>query len=342
MIKNNDFYILNNKINEFLKIKTNNLILELNELIIDSTKSHEEQINNDINIHIFKDILFQYVDEIYSLNKFIHNNNINYWYELINNEIINNEFIQIKKIINYINILPAIYNCNFYIMKRFEEFEGIDIFNYKNNSFNNTFLYDFHNLNKIDLNNNKETKDKKTMALEYFKDEILDTFDNDMLNDFIDDCKNILMNTNKQLNESINNYDKDKYIHLKRSFSTLKENCLIIGLNNLSEPYYLLDLLLDNKNKLSQPINRNEKELIDLININFLEMLKSISNGNLEISTPVKEILNRLNSIDENNYDLSSNFYKINNQNKEMPEKNKEPDDNDLDYFLENQYNDFN
>ena len=93
------------------------------------------------------------------------------------------------------------------------------------------------------------------------------------------------------MNTITNHFNKNDFIILKDLYRTLRNNCLEIQLNNLSETFYLVEKLFESKIALEQKINNKEQNLILLVNRNFMQMIDNyLSLDKYTIATPVLKV----------------------------------------------------
>lgn len=345
-IYNNEKIIQQQSIQEILLAKHKELKNKMNDWLFDKNST----INDSINISVYYDELKKYIDELSILNKFIKDVNIETWIQYIQETCLNKEhnIIVAEKIILAINILQAIFQNDIFTMQQFEKNTNNFIFHYNKDIVN--FQFDIEDSDDNYLDTEDDMFDIQTP----FYDTVPSQYHGTYMKSFIQHNQELIQKYEHLLNTITNHFNKNDFIILKDLYRTLRNNCLEIQLNNLSETFYLVEKLFESKIALEQKINNKEQNLILLVNRNFMQMIDNyLSLDKYTIATPVLKVQSLFKEANNLNNELSS-FFKTNNNmmdnhsikdniDDELSYNLKEPelDQNltDLDNYESNMYN---
>lgn len=150
--------------------------------------------------------------------------------------------------------------------------------------------------------------------MKMFKDHLVEMNSEDFAQ-FKHDNSKLVINFDKKVSFLFNEheYDVTTIREIKETLRSLKENCLDVGLSNLSEMFFLIDNLFDAKINLKEHINKSEYELMQLIKHHFNNILNALENNRQEtVQTPILEILKRLNAATDRKNNLSTRFIQDN------------------------------
>lgn len=312
-IKSNNYYCNEKSLIDTIKKKNYLFIHEINQLVF----TEQSETTDVFSPEIYKDKVLDYLLQVRMLNRFVQNNNIDSLLSYIDN----NWFSDNSKLTITVGVftstllsIPEIYSNNIKYMKKLEYQIQQDIFNYKLiNNLNltqNHYEEDFYNGEDIENMNN--SLDLMTP----FQDVLPDEYKGIHLKNFIDTSLQDIANVNTQIEKisQQSKYNDETYKNLRRNIHTIKGNCLVIGLKNLSEPYYLLENIIDEKIQSEEIIIQAEMTLIQLINQHFKQILTDYFSKNIfEINTPVLRIQQLLNEATGTHNELSSQFRELHN-----------------------------
>ena len=304
-IYNNEKIIQQQSIQEILLAKHKELKSKMNDWLFDKNST----VSDTINISVYYDELKKYIDELTILNKFIKDVNIDAWIQHIQNACLNKEYdiIVAEKIIVAINILQAIFQNDIFTMQQFEKSTNNFIFHY------NKDVVNFHFDVEDSDDNYLDTEDDMFDIQTPFYDTVPSQYHGTYMKSFIQHNQELIQKHEQLLNTITNQFNKNDFIILKDLYRALRNNCLEIQLNNLSETFYLVEKLFESKIALEQKINNKEQNLILLVNRNFMQMIDNyLSMDKYTIATPVLKVQSLFKEANNLNNELSS-FFKTNN-----------------------------
>ena len=304
-IYNNEKIIQQQSIQDILLVKHKELKSKMNDWLFDKNST----ISDTINISVYYDELKKYIDELTILNKFIKDVNIDAWIQHIQNTCLNKEhdIIVAEKIIVAINILQAIFQNDIFTMQQFEKNTNNFIFHY------NKDVVNFHFDVEDSDDNYLDTEDDMFDIQTPFYDTVPSQYHGTYMKSFIQHNQELIQKHEQLLNTITNQFNKNDFIILKDLYRALRNNCLEIQLNNLSETFYLVEKLFESKIALEQKINNKEQNLILLVNRNFMQMIDNyLSMDKYTIATPVLKVQSLFKEANNLNNELSS-FFKTNN-----------------------------
>ena len=304
-IYNNEKIIQKQSIQEILLTKHNELKNKMNDWLFDKNST----MSDTINISVYYDELKKYIDELSIFNKFIKDVNIETWIQYIQDTCLNKEhdIIVAEKIILAINILQAIFQNDIFTMQQFEKNTNNFIFHYNKDVVN--FQFDIEDSDDNYLDTEDDMFDIQTP----FYDTVPSQYHGTYMKSFIQHNQELIQKHEHLLNTITNQFNKNDFIILKDLYRSLRNNCLEIQLNNLSETFYLVEKLFESKIALEQKINNKEQNLILLVNRNFMQMIDNyLSLDKYTIATPVLKVQSLFKEANNLNNELSS-FFKTNN-----------------------------
>ena len=304
-IYNNEKIIQQQSIQEILLTKHKELKNKMNDWLFDKNST----MSDTINISVYYDELKKYIDELSILNQFIKDVNIKTWIQYIQNTCLNKEhdIIVAEKIILAINILQAIFQNDIFTMQQFEKNTNNFIFHYNKDIVN--FQFDIEDSDDNYLDTEDDMFDIQTP----FYDTVPSQYHGTYMKSFIQHNQELIQKHEHLLNAITNQFNKNDFIILKDLYRALRNNCLEIQLNNLSETFYLVEKLFESKIALEQKINNKEQNLILLVNRNFMQMIDNyLSLDKYTIATPVLKVQSLFKEANNLNNELSS-FFKTNN-----------------------------
>lgn len=308
-IKSNNYYSNEKALIDTIKKKNYLFTHEINQLVF----NEQSETIDVFSLEIYKDKILDYLLQIKMLNKFVQNKNIesllsyidNNWFPSYSEQLT----ITVDVFTSILLSIPEIYSNNIKYMKLIEYKVQQDIFNYdlinNLNLTQNHYEEDFYNGEDIEHMNNSLD------IMTPFQDIVPDEYKGIHLRNFIEAGLQDISNINSQLEKisKKSNYNDETYKNLRRNIHTIKGNCLVIGLNNLSEPYYLLENIIDSKIQSEDIITQAEMTLIQLINQHFKQILTDYFSKNVfAINTPVLRIQQLLNEATGFHNELSSKF----------------------------------
>lgn len=304
-IYNNEKIIQKQSIQEILLAKHKELKNKMNDWLFDKNST----MSDTINISVYYDELKKYIDELSIFNKFIKDVNIETWIQYIQDTCLNKEhdIIVAEKIILAINILQAIFQNDIFTMQQFEKNTNNFIFHYNKDIVN--FQFDIEDSDDNYLDMEDDMFDIQTP----FYDTVPSQYHGTYMKSFIQHNQELIQKHEHLLNTITNQFNKNDFIVLKDLYRSLRNNCLEIQLNNLSETFYLVEKLFESKIALEQKINNKEQNLILLVNRNFMQMIDNyLSLDKYTIATPVLKVQSLFKEANNLNNELSS-FFKTNN-----------------------------
>lgn len=146
--------------------------------------------------------------------------------------------------------------------------------------------------------------------------------------EFKNEASELIFTIYQNIDEVYNdeNFDETKYLKIKNNLKLLKEKCLFVDLNNLSEMFYLMEDYITHKLTAKETINIQEYQFIQLIKQHFNNVLNSLEdNIETEVGTPIFAILEKLNITSDRNNQVSTRFIQT--------LHDLQMDDVDIDYF---------
>lgn len=168
-----------------------------------------------------------------------------------------------------------------------------------------------------DTENNVVDNEKEIDEWQFFNDVFSEQYSQEEANNILIEERKIFQSEAfvKNLNNAVKlDYDEDTYAHLKRNFHSVKGDLRFVGLTNISESYYLLEKLFEDKIKKKEKINLAEKEVIEQINQFYDSTVDGLL---LDIKTvvpvPVFQILKMLSNASQRKHLLSNYFLEENN-----------------------------
>ena len=325
-IYNNEKIIQKQAIQEILLEKHKELKYKMNDWLFDKNSA----MSDTINISVYYDELKKYIDELYILNKFIKNVNVDTWIQYVQDTCLNKEhdIIVAEKIILAINIFQAIFQNDIFTMQQFEKNTNNFIFHYNNEIMN--FQFDIEDSDDNYLDTEDDMFDIQTP----FYDTVPSQYHGIYMKSFIQHNQELIQKHEHLLNTITNQFNKNDFIILNDLYRALRNNCLEIQLNNLSETFYLVEKLFESKIALEQKINNKEQNLILLVNRNFMQMIDNyLSLDKYTIATPVLKVQSLFKEANNLNNELSS-FFKTNNHIMDNDSIQDNIDDEDPSYNL--------
>ena len=327
-IKNDNYYYNKDKVLFLIKNKHADFLLKMADLLFDKNSVLDDTINSAVYVKLLSD----YLKELEFVNNYFNNTNLVKLIAYIRNETINTELTEVFKLILLLNVIPAVINHEVLLMKVFEKNTNMEIFDYNQNNSQVLEEYD----EEMDYLDMKDIYNMDEMTM--FHDTVPEEYHGLHVNNFITHNKELLGNNNIQylLNSATGKFNKDEYTQLKDVYNKLRGNCLVIGLKNLSEPFYLVEKLFDFKIATKDKLNTEEQKIINLININFNQMMDEfLAKSKYTIQTPVLKVKSLMDEATKYENKLSTFFLNENDLSMNMNTDNIDNDhvNNVLDYI---------
>ena len=300
-IKNDNYYYNKDKVLSILKNKHTDFLSKMDDLLFDKNSVLDDTINSAV----YVSLLSNYLKELEFVNNYLNNINLVNLIDYIKNEAVNTESIEVLKLILLLNVIPSVVNHDVLLMKVFEEKINTEIFDYHQNNSQVFEEYD----EEMDYLDMKDVYNMDEMTM--FTDTIPEEYHGSHVNNFITHNKELLGNDNIQylLNSAIGKFNKDEYTQLKDVYNKLRGNCLVMGLKNLSEPFYLVEKLFEFKIATKDKLNTEEQKIINLININFNQMMDEfLAKSKYTIQTPVLKVKSLMDEATKYENKLSTFF----------------------------------
>ena len=317
-IKNNNFFIIEDKILKHIYDENNQLIENLineKEIQFINNNLKETIVNlNDLNADIM-----ECVSKYKIFNNVYQNENFNKYFDYLNDYLLNDEDVDFVTLVKHLNMIEYIFANDEFIMRDFENSTNTKIFQLKeDNKLNLITSLIYENRKAIEeqilINNGEdiiEYEKQKTIDKEdnminlenenkttndYDENEIFvdylskdDSITDEILDGFFEECREVIEEINEDLPNLINHYDKDKYFKLKNNFHKLRGNLLTMNLFYTAEVTYFIETTLNKRMMVSKELSANEVDMIHKIIKHVTFSLDNILDD--EIATKVITIM---------------------------------------------------
>lgn len=284
-------------LHDLIRKKSNLFIFDLKKNILFKNEDKEEDYKF-VHRDVIQENIIQFLGTLSEINQFLKNKNYDFYLDYVSKRFREEETFSKKEIVSLLIIIPEIFEENHYILKQFEHFYSVKIFDYFLNSKTENLLPNHNKQVEKHYKKNEATD----MQTHHFEDELSGKYQGELLEQFIQDCLNLIKNSEYNLNLAISHFNPEVYESIQKNYRQLKSNCLLVDLKNLSEPYFWLEELIGHKIKSQTLLNINEKKIIDLINMHFIQLTEGFKQGHNRIGTPNLIIYKKLEQAFTDNY----------------------------------------